>query len=297
MDSCVFLLGATGVGKSEVALALARKRGAAILALDAMQVYREADIGVGKPTAAERAEVPHGGIDLVNFGGAFDVSRYVEHALEFFREQVAAERPVIVVGGTGLYFRALTQGLCEAPAAAPALRDELAALSLEELRARLQRVDPTMIPRLDIDNPRRLIRAIAVMETTGRSLQAWQEETPVPPVKRFQAVWLQRTKEELQGRIEARAQAMLKAGWIDEVRGLIERHGADAVRRFAGIGYRELAGHLTAGTPLDFTRHAIVTATRQYAKRQLTWFNREPTLKPVMLSGASSVPPALFSLL
>jgi tRNA dimethylallyltransferase len=296
MHSCVFLLGATGVGKSEVALALARKHGAAILSLDAMQVYRGADIGVGKPTLAEREEIPHGGLDLVEFGAAFDVARYVAQAIAFLREQVAAERPVLIVGGTGLYFRALTQGLCEAPPAPEALREELAALPVEELRERLRQVDPTIISRLDIDNPRRLIRAIAVMETTGRSLQAWQDETPVPPVKHFQARWLQRTKEDLQGRLEVRVQAMIKAGWIDEVRGLIDRHGVDAVRRFAGIGYRELAGHLTSDTPLDFTRHAIVTATRQYAKRQLTWFNREPRLSPVMLSGAPSVPPALSSL-
>ena len=247
-------------------------------------------------SAAERAEIPHGGLDLVPFGAAFDVARYVEHALEFFREQVAAERPVLVVGGTGLYFRALTQGLCEAPPAPERLRDELAALSLAQLRERLRRVDAPMLERLDADNPRRMIRAIAVMETTGRSLRAWQKETPVAPVKQFKAVWLQRSKEELQGRIEARVHAMLKAGWIEEVRGLIERHGADAVRRFPGLGYRELAGHLTAGTPLDFTRHAIVTATRQYAKRQLTWFNREPTLQAVMLSGAEPIFPALSSL-
>jgi len=153
-----------------------------------------------------------------------------------------------------------------------------------------------MLARVDAANPRRLIRAIEVMETTGRSLHAWQQETPVPLVKNFKAVWLQRTREELQGRIETRVQTMLDAGWIGEVRGLMERHGADAVRRFPGIGYREIAGHLGAETPLDFTRHAIVTSTRQYAKRQLTWFNRELNLMPVMLTGAPPVPPALSTL-
>ncbi len=185
MHSCVFLLGATGAGNSEVALTLARRRGAAILALDAMQVYREADIGLGKPSAAERAEIPHGGLDLVDFGAAFDVARYVEHATDFFREHRVAERPVVVAGGTGLYFRALTQGLCEAPAGPSHLREELAALSVEQLRERLQKVDPQMLVRIDAANPRRLIRAIEVMETTGRSLHAWQEEPPVPLVKNF----------------------------------------------------------------------------------------------------------------
>jgi len=109
------LLGATGVGKSAVALELARRLGAAILSLDALQVYRGADIGVGKPSAAERAEIPHGGLDLAEFGETFDVARYVEEARAFLTEQAATGRPVLIVGGTGLYFRALTQGLCDAP--------------------------------------------------------------------------------------------------------------------------------------------------------------------------------------
>src|SRR5271156_2018909 len=111
----IFLLGATAIGKSAAALELARKTGGAILAMDAMQVYRGADIGTGKPTVAERAEIPHGGLDLAEFGAGFDVAHYVKHAVEFLREQNAAGRRVIVAGGTGLYFRALTRGLCEAP--------------------------------------------------------------------------------------------------------------------------------------------------------------------------------------
>jgi len=236
----LFLLGATGVGKSAVALELARARGAAILALDAMQVYRGADVGVSKPSPAECKEIPHGGIDLVDFGATFDVARYVEHATAFFAEQERAGRPVIIAGGTGLYFRALTQGLCDAPPTPPTLRDELNALSLAELRARLERVDAPMIEKLEMTNPRRLIRAIAVMETTGRSLAAWQAETPPPPVREFRAFWLQRPKWELDRRIAARVEAMFAAGWIDEVRGLLERHGAEKVETFPGIGYGEI---------------------------------------------------------
>jgi hypothetical protein len=157
----IFLLGATGAGKSVVALEMARARGAAILSLDAMQVYRGADIGVSKPGAAEQKEIPHGGIDLVDFGATFDVARYVEHATAFLAEQARARRPVIIVGGTGLYYRALTQGLCDAPPTPPALRDELNALPLAALRARLERVDKPMLEKLEVTNPRRLIRAFA----------------------------------------------------------------------------------------------------------------------------------------
>jgi len=295
----VFLLGATGAGKSVVALELARARGAAILALDAMQVYRGADIGVSKPSAAERKEIPHGGIDLADFGATFDVARYVEHATAFFAEQERAGRPVIIAGGTGLYFRALTQGLCDAPPTPPALRDELNALPLAALRARLERVDAPMIEKLAVTNPRRLIRAIAVMETTGRSLAAWQEETPPPPVREFRAFWLQRPKWELDRRIAARVEAMFDTGWVEEVRGLVTTHGAEAVGRFPGIGYREIAEALAGEKPVaDWSpvKRNILVATRQYAKRQLTWFRRETTLQAVTLSGAATVPPALISL-
>ncbi len=300
----LFLLGATGVGKSEVALELARRRGAAILSLDSMQVYREASIGVGKPTAEECAEIPHGGLDLAEFGETFDVARYVEHAAAFLVQQGRAGRPVIAVGGTGLYFQALTQGLCDAPPTPVDLRDELATMSLEKLRARLQRVDAPMLEHVDTSNPRRMMRAIAVKEATGRSLAAWQAETTEPVVRDFRAVWLQRPKAELDERIEARVEKMLHGGWVEEVRGLIARHGAEKVEHFAGIGYREIAQALAGGggAQEDLASEKwrgvgrdICVATRQYAKRQLTWFRREPTLEPVILSGAAIVPPALFS--
>jgi tRNA dimethylallyltransferase len=288
----LFLLGATGVGKSEVALEVARAhaefRGrAAILALDAMQVYRGADIGTGKPSAAERREIPHGGLDLAEIGDEFDTARYVAHALEFLREQEAAGRRVIAVGGTGLYFRALTRGLCEAPRGSDELRAELAKLSTGELRARLMKVDPGMTPHLDVENPRRLARAIEVMETTGKSLRAWQEETTTPAISDFTAIWLLREKEDLEARIEKRVEGMFAAGWVEEVRGLIERRGEEKVRTFPAIGYRQIADLLEGKISREAAGDEIVTATRQYAKRQLTWFRRETNLRKVMLPGAS----------
>jgi tRNA dimethylallyltransferase len=299
----LFLLGATGVGKSSVALELARtlSGGAAILALDAMQVYRGADIGTSKPTVAERAEFPHGGLDLVDFGQAFDVAQYLAHAADFLRDQREAGRRVIVVGGTGLYFRALTRGLCEAPAGSEALRDELAALPVEELRARLMGVDPGMLERIDAANPRRLARAITVMESTGRSLRDWQEATPAPLVTEFTAVWLQRGKEELEARLEARVQAMFAAGWVEEVMELRRWHSLEALRKFPGIGYRQIVEGLLmradgAYEPSAALKRDILVATRQYAKRQLTWFAREPTLQKVMLSGNQPLPAPLLSL-
>jgi tRNA dimethylallyltransferase len=298
-DAPVFLVGATATGKSDAALALAREWGGAILAMDAMQVYRGADIGTGKPSAAERAEVPHGGLDLAEVGEGFDVARYLEQAGTFLREQREVGRRVIVVGGTGLYFRALTRGLCEAPQGSDELRAELRALSVEELRVRLERVDPGMIERLDRSNPRRLARAIEVKEATGRSLLAWQEKTPEPLTPDFTAIWIGRAKEELQERIAVRVEAMFAAGWVEEVRRLAERHGWEAVAKFPGIGYREIGEALRVGgkgAVPESVKSDIIVATRQYAKRQLTWFAREPNLHRVMLSGNQPISAALLSL-
>ena len=309
--SPIFLVGATGAGKSAVGMELAREMGAAILCMDAMQVYRGVDIGTSKATSAERAEVPHGGVDLVEIGEAFDVALYLKHAEEFLREQREAGRRVIIVGGTGLYFRALTRGLCEAPQGSDELRAELAALSVGELRARLGKVDPGMLEKIDAANPRRLARAIEVFESTGKSLRAWQEETPEPLVKAFTAVWVQREKGELEKRLSARVEAMFSQGWVEEVRGLVGRYGMEAVRNFAGIGYREIAENLRGATELlgqarsqvqlgnegkggaELKRNIFV-ATRQYAKRQLTWFAREPKLTQVMLTGNQSFSAAML---
>ena len=311
LNKPLFLLGTTASGKSAAAMELARAFGggerAAILALDAMQVYRGADIGTSKPSAADRAEIPHGGLDLVKFGAPFDVAQYLAHAAEFLRVQHEAGRRVIVVGGTGLYFRAMTRGLCEAPQGSDELRAELGALSVPALQARLKAVDAPMLERIDAANPRRLARAIEVMESTGKSLRAWQDETPEPLAPEFTAIWIQRPKEELDKRIEARVAAMFSQGWVEEVRRLVARYGLEAVTRFAGIGYREIAEgdrtHTIYRTsesyksyesyPSHDLQRDIFVATRQYAKRQLTWFAREPKLLPVMLTGDQLVSEAL----
>ena len=281
----IIIVGATGTGKSELAHAWARPEGAAILALDAIQVYRGADLGTSKPTPRERAEVPYGGLDQVNPGEPYDVARYLAHAADFIAAQAAQGRALIVVGGTGLYFRALTRGLCLAPATPPALRNELQKLSVAELTARLRLVDRPMSELLLTQNPRRLARAIGVMESTGRSLLAWQAETPPPLLPHFRAVWLQRSRAELVARLKQRLVAMLHGGWPEEVTRLAACYGAETIRAFPAIGYRRLLEVAERGEPVAAAQGDILVATRQYAKRQLTWFTREPKLLPVILSG------------
>ncbi|PAW80048.1 MAG: tRNA (adenosine(37)-N6)-dimethylallyltransferase MiaA [Verrucomicrobia bacterium Tous-C9LFEB] len=280
----LFVAGPTGVGKSEIALQLARRLNAAILVMDSMQVYREANIGTSKPSQAEQREIAHGGIDLVDLGDSFDVGAYLKHAALFLDRCSRIGQSVVIVGGTGLYYRALTQGLCEAPAAANELRELLAQMTLEELQKRLAETDPEIVPHLDLKNPRRIARAIEVMETTGISLRKWQQDTRPPLIKSFRAFYIERDKSDLHARINQRVDQMLEAGWIDEVRTLVERHGLDALLNFPAIGYPELAAWLQSNGDLNLVREAIALATRQYAKRQLTWFRRESKLIAVPMA-------------
>jgi tRNA dimethylallyltransferase len=241
----LFLLGATGTGKSAAAIELARThprfKGAAILAMDAMQVYRGADIGTSKPTAAERAEFPHGGLDLAEFGESFDVAHYLEHAAAFLREQREAGRRVIIGGRDGALFPGADAGTCaRRRRVRTELRAELAALSVEDLRERLEKARSGDAGAVDAGNPRRLARAIEVMEATGRSLRAWQEETPEPLVPISPRSGFSGKRRSWRGCFRRGWRRCFPQGWVEEVRGLMERHGEEAVRAFPAIGYREI---------------------------------------------------------
>jgi tRNA dimethylallyltransferase len=277
MNDVVFILGPTGTGKSEVALELAQRRHAKILCLDSMQVYRGMDIGTGKATLEERRLVEHGGLDLVDPGQIFSVADFLAYAGEFFQKHTR----VVVVGGTGLYYRGLTRGLCEAPQASAQLRDELRRLPVDVLQERLRRVDPGIMEGLDLANPRRLARAIEVMETSGRSLREWHQENSPPVVTNFQSFYLHRDRNDLRERIARRVGEMWENGWAAEVEGLVQRYGEEVILKTAAIGYGDVArflrGTLTSAQLLE----RIIDATRQYARRQQTWFKREIDLEVI----------------
>jgi tRNA dimethylallyltransferase len=281
---CVwFLVGATGVGKSELALLLAERIGGAILSLDSMQVYRGLDIGTAKPTPEERSRVPHGGLDLVDLGEECSVARFLSHAREFLGAQAQAGRTVLAVGGTGLYFRALTRGLCAAPPPDPRLRRFLEGLPREELVRRLWEADPEAAARVDLSNPRRILRALEVKILTGQSLLRWQATTTRPLVESYRAVWLDRERKELRERIRARVQKLLAGGWIEEVRALVDRKGFELVCQCPAIGYREIALWLRAGGELGSLQEQIAGRTWAFARRQLTWFRREINVRYRMI--------------
>lgn len=274
------LAGPTGVGKTAVALALAPRLDAEILVADSMQVYRGFTVGTGKPAPAERAAVPHHGLDLAEPDAGFDVAAFRAGAAAALAAIRARGHLPLVVAGTGLYLRALRQGLCEAPAPDPAVRRRLEAearrLGVPALHARLKAADPEAAARLSVNDRVRVVRALEVFEQTGvplSRLQAQHRERQGPPAGLV--IGLTRERADLTRRIEARALAMVASGLEAEVRALLAQ-GYGGSRPMRGLGYRHflpvVRGERTAAEAI----HLMERDTRRYAKRQLTWFRKEP---------------------
>jgi tRNA dimethylallyltransferase len=271
------ILGPTASGKSEVAMGIARQTGAEILSVDSMQVYRGMDIGTAKPSAAERLEVRHHGIDLVEPTESFTVARFVEVADAVIRDAAARNTPLIAAGGTPLYYKTLFEGLFEGPAADEAVRERLRSLSNEELHRRLGEVDPAAAARIHVPDTKRLIRALEVYELTGSPITSFQTEWSSRKV-RHPATWvgLSWEREALNRRINARVKGMMAAGWLEETRGLIDRHGSFSGTAGEATGYHELEQCLAGMMALDDAVEQIKIATRQLARRQMKWFRRFP---------------------
>jgi tRNA dimethylallyltransferase len=270
----IFLVGPTAIGKSAVALELAHVLKAEIVSADSMQIYRGMDIGTAKPTAEERARVPHHLIDLCEVTEAFDVKRYVTLAQSLM---ASLPSPLIICGGTGLYIRALRQGLFEGPGRDATLRARLETLPVTELFAELQHLDPKTAATIDRQNPRRLVRALEVFHATGKPIRDFQTQSPIAdhPSPIF---GLNRDREDLHERIERRIDEQIVAGWVEEVKRLLT-HGLEKnPTAMQAAGYRELVAHVRGELSLDEAVALIKTRTRQLAKRQLTWFRREPQL-------------------
>ncbi|MCX7915387.1 MAG: tRNA (adenosine(37)-N6)-dimethylallyltransferase MiaA [Verrucomicrobiae bacterium] len=270
----VFLVGPTAVGKTAVALELASRWDAEIISADAMQVYRGMDIGTAKPSAAQRLQVPHHLLDVCEPGEQFDVQRFVELAREALAEIQRRGKMALVVGGTGLYIRALRFGLFSGPGRNPLIRKRLEALSAGELYTVLSRLDSQTAADIDRYNPRRLVRALEVVLVSGRSIRAWQQQWSRQPIVPGPVIGLRRERADLVERIDQRIEQQIQAGWVDEVRRLMPLRGTAA----QAIGYSELAAHLRGEIPLSEAVLQIKTRTRRFARRQMTWFRREPGL-------------------
>lgn len=278
----IAIVGPTGTGKTRHSLELAAAGAAEIVNCDSRQVFRGLDIGSAKPSVAQRAFVPHHLFDVVDPDESFDAARYAAAARAAVADITGRGKRVVVVGGTGLYLRALRFGLFAGPPADAELRARLVAedeAAPGALHARLAELDPASAARLHAHDRLRVVRALEVLELTGRSLSAWHgahrfagDELPM------RVVGLTLDRATLYARLDARCAVMLDAGLLDEVRGLTARYDP-ALPALRSIGYKQMAAHLRGERDLDSALDAMRQATRQFAKRQLTWFRAEPGIE------------------
>lgn len=280
----LILAGPTGVGKTGTSLALADRFGAEIINADSMQVYRYMDIGTAKPTPDERARAVHHLIDAADPDEDFDAAEYLRRARPLIRDLHRRGMPMVVVGGTGLYLRSLVRGLFEGPGQDPALRDRLKREAEEKGRAalhdRLARSDPDTAARVHPHDLIRVVRALEVLELTGRPISEFQAEHALgenPYDLLFYGLSLPR--EDLYRRIEARTVEMFDQGLVGEVERLLDKGYGPDLKPMQAIGYKEVVLHLQGRWTRDQAMHEIMKQTRHYAKRQMTWFRAQPDLR------------------
>jgi len=274
-------------------MAVAERLPVEIVSMDSAQVYRGLDIGTAKPGAAERAQVPHHLIDIVEPDESYSTGRWRADALAAINEILARQKTPLIVGGTMLYYRALVEGLDPLPGANPELRAAINAEAAERgwpsLHAELGKVDPAAAKRIAPGDVQRIQRALEVWRLTGQPLTALQTgERPALPFELRAFALLPEDREALSRRIAERFDAMLAAGLVDEVRGLRERYGlTGATPSMRAVGYRQVWQCLEGEIPAAEMRDKAVAATRQLAKRQLTWLRSFRDVQPV--SGAQDV--------
>lgn len=284
----VAVVGPTASGKSAVAMAVATQLGdVELISIDSMQVYRRMDIGTAKPTEAERRAVPHHLLDLVSPSDEFTVAEFQRAYRAVLGDLAARHRRAILVGGTGLYHRAVIDGL-EIPGEWPDIRArlqaELAATGPEVLHARLGAIDPEAAARMEPTNDRRIVRALEVCEGSGRRFSSFGPGLDAYPPTDVVQIGLRWDRAVLTERIAARVQAMVADGLVDEVASIRSSAGFSKTAAQA-LGYKEILDHLDGGSTLDEAIEQITVRTRQFAIRQLRWFGRDPRVQWVDVVG------------
>jgi tRNA dimethylallyltransferase len=295
-NSPILLIGGpTAVGKSEIALELAARLSGEIISADSMQVYRGMDIGTAKPSIAERERIPHHLIDVADITQPFDAARFLRMADEAIDGIRSRGKMPIICGGTGFYLKAWLAGLGNAPAANAELRAQLSALPLEDLLKELERADPITFEKIDRQNPRRVIRAVEVIRLTGKPFSAqraeWAEkgsgaealgvqlDAPARSKRNVLCYGISRPPGELRERINQRVDQMFARGLVRETEQLIGRGLTTNPTAMQALGYRQVVEHLNGVRPLDETVELVKIRTRQFAKRQMTWFRRQMRLE------------------
>lgn len=290
----IIIVGPTAVGKTAAAIRLAQQSHTKIISADSRQCYRELNIGVAKPSTAELTAVHHYFIDSHSIREEVNAAIFEQLALQWTNEifransghaslsgQASHEAPTaVMVGGTGLYIKAFTHGLDDIPAVDPALRERLRQQYRQDgmtwLQQEVRRLDPGFFAEGEPLNPHRLLRALEVRLSTGRSILSFRNRTPQQRPFHIRQIGLQLPKDELHRRIHDRVDAMMQHGLLEEVKSLLPWRTHKALQT---VGYKELFDYLDGGCSLDEAVANIKTNTRHYAKRQLTWFRKDPSVE------------------
>ncbi|XZN98609.1 MAG: tRNA (adenosine(37)-N6)-dimethylallyltransferase MiaA [Microcoleus sp.] len=274
MSRLITICGATATGKSGVAVAVASRLRSPILSADSRQVYREFDIGTAKPTKVDRTSVPHHLIDICDPRETLTLAEYQEQAQKLI---MAYDVPLLLVGGTGLYIKSIVRGL-KIPRVAPMpeLRSQLIELGQPQCYQMLKQVDPSAAEKIHLNDPVRTLRALEVFYVTGRSISEQQGENP--PSYPILQIGLDCDMEILTKRIEQRTNQMLESGWIGEVEYLCQKYGCD-LPLLNTLGYQEIKQYLAGDITLKEAKELTVLHTRQFAKRQRTWFRAYPEIE------------------
>src|SRR5208283_2284361 len=287
MKKVILLLGPTGVGKTAVSLLLAEALNSEIISADSMQIYKHMDIGTAKPSTEERLLIKHHMIDVAEPWESFSTGAYVSHTRPIIDTLHEKKRVPIIVGGTGLYIKAMTRGIFSGPSTDWGTRNELLhkeAADTGSLYTRLKSMDPVAAEKIMPADTRRIVRALEVCLKSGRKLSELREELTKPFPYSFIKIGLTRNRKDLYELIERRVDDMIARGLVDEVRKVIElirtsdvlRHGdVSSFSSMQAIGYKEMAMHLNGELGLDEVINLIKQSSRNYAKRQFTWFRKE----------------------
>ncbi|MBI5388449.1 MAG: tRNA (adenosine(37)-N6)-dimethylallyltransferase MiaA [Verrucomicrobia bacterium] len=274
----ILLAGPTAVGKSAIALRLAELLNGEIISVDSMQVYRGLDIGTAKPAAEERRRVPHHLIDILDLSASFDAAQFVLRARQTIAEIRSRSRVPILCGGTGLYFKAFLEGITQMPPSDARLRAELEATPLPELLRELQARDPVAFERIDRRNPRRVVRALEVIRLSGRAFSAQRADwLGASRITHYASTLycFTRSLDDLRVRIDARVDDMFRRGLMAETQQLLAHGLVQNPTALQALGYRQVVEHLHGERSLADTIELVKVRTRQFAKRQLTWFRHQ----------------------
>ena len=293
LQRCWFLAGPTAGGKTAASLLLAERLDAEVISLDSMAIYRGMDIGTAKPNAEDRRRIRHHLIDVAEPHQEFSVAEYLQLAWNAVQEIIDRGHVPLFVGGTGLYLRSMLRGVFDGPEADNVLRaqleEQLQQHGNQWLHDQLRLVDPVTADRLHLNDIRRIIRAIEVCRSTGQPLSAQQTQLPLPAEQRPMAVlWLNPPRPWLHDRINRRVDQMMQDGLLEETRQLLSNSPAPSRTAMQALGYRELAAHLQDDLPLQAAIEQIKGNTRQFARRQHTWFRNLEECTSLDISGHES---------